>query len=805
MRYYKFFPHLPFYAKYGAIPESYLIALSYEEQLLWLCKFITDLDTKIDSSFAELKNYIDEALQNIEDALADKQDKLIAGENITISGNVISATYGIKYTHLIEEGKTLPYGLAIGDTLPLPPYTEANSGFIRIDNVRPHEVFMIHGKYTLYVINPDTNVILEKEENSGTPDTSSYEITQNGDMLIGWHDTDANFPLLYKSINFNYIMDEIEDLRHDIGSIEGSLLQMEIDINGLDNTKQDKLTQGANIVISDDIISAIVGTNYFTPTYVASSSTYENKNVGEILGYWEASHSTEAHAEIPNIEAGDTFVIAGSFEAYYIDSTTREVLQKISSIPQGTMEFEALQNCTLCVAFHNIQNHHQLLYKKFSEGKTYEAGDNITINDNVISAIIGENLHDSIIGTSTYDEEDVGDTLGYWTSAHTGNAHIEVPNVEEGDKFLIGGVFEAYYINSGTREIYQKQKTTSETTITFTAIQDCTLCIAFHDTETTHQTLYKYFRNINYNPSNNVIFENYNGATYINAIKGGEITAFIDNTKYYPDSYDIGDMCEPVQPSQNQASLVIDYDVHKSCEYYIKGEGTLYVCQGDIVVEKFTFSHDKLQLENINNNGAKICIGFDNINTNPPRVITSHFNNYYNIDESNAHYMPKTYAGQNIVFETDGVNPIISAYMEASKDNSVVPDYYIDKTANVGDTLDLTPIADASQQSAYIITDNPEYACKYKVFGDFIAYVIDSTTHEVLNIYEQSGTNPDGSFPFSIIYVDVTQTLVISWDLSQNPLTTTSQLLGREYFTYLQATIGTINTTLHNINTGTGV
>lgn len=31
------FPQIPFWAKVGEIPTSYKVAMSYEEQLLWLC------------------------------------------------------------------------------------------------------------------------------------------------------------------------------------------------------------------------------------------------------------------------------------------------------------------------------------------------------------------------------------------------------------------------------------------------------------------------------------------------------------------------------------------------------------------------------------------------------------------------------------------------------------------------------------------------------------------------------------------------------------------------------------------------
>lgn len=39
------FPQLPFWAKVGEIPSSYKVAMSYEEQLLWLCHEIERIES----------------------------------------------------------------------------------------------------------------------------------------------------------------------------------------------------------------------------------------------------------------------------------------------------------------------------------------------------------------------------------------------------------------------------------------------------------------------------------------------------------------------------------------------------------------------------------------------------------------------------------------------------------------------------------------------------------------------------------------------------------------------------------------
>ena len=61
----------PFIRKYGIIPESYKIAMTYEEQLLWLCKFIEDLQAQFDEfktvveSLEDLVNSFDQRITNL--------------------------------------------------------------------------------------------------------------------------------------------------------------------------------------------------------------------------------------------------------------------------------------------------------------------------------------------------------------------------------------------------------------------------------------------------------------------------------------------------------------------------------------------------------------------------------------------------------------------------------------------------------------------------------------------------------------------------------------------------------------------
>ena len=231
------FQKLPFYAKYGAIPESYLIALSYEEQLLWLCKHIEDLDSKIDTSFLQLQNYINEGLDS-------KQDKLIAGENIVIDNNVISAYIGKNFTPEITADIT--YGsYDVGATLPhftvLP--SESNKSAIEILEDENPAIFDILGNYTIYEINTDTREILRKANGIATTTYDSFKTTGGRTLAIDFYSTDDYTPRLIKELA-DY-QDQIDDLQDQI--------------DDLDENKQDKLTAGSGISIEDNVISATGG------------------------------------------------------------------------------------------------------------------------------------------------------------------------------------------------------------------------------------------------------------------------------------------------------------------------------------------------------------------------------------------------------------------------------------------------------------------------------------------------------------------------------------------------------------------
>lgn len=122
------YPKLPFYESFGAIPSSYLISLSYEEQILWLCQQIQamkegtpnynyellenkpsinhiplvgnvtseQIGLTLDYNAITNKPFINGVVVAGNKSLLDYgiQEKLIAGEGILIENNIISAVGG---------------------------------------------------------------------------------------------------------------------------------------------------------------------------------------------------------------------------------------------------------------------------------------------------------------------------------------------------------------------------------------------------------------------------------------------------------------------------------------------------------------------------------------------------------------------------------------------------------------------------------------------------------------------------------------------------------------------------------------
>ena len=97
----------PFLRKYGIIPESYKIAMTYEEQLLWLCKHLEDIEAEFEEfkgtegSLVELVRSFDGRItQNSED-IATISSKLVIqtlDSDLDVTNNLQLIIDGVYYT-----------------------------------------------------------------------------------------------------------------------------------------------------------------------------------------------------------------------------------------------------------------------------------------------------------------------------------------------------------------------------------------------------------------------------------------------------------------------------------------------------------------------------------------------------------------------------------------------------------------------------------------------------------------------------------------------------------------------------------
>lgn len=100
-----FFPQIPFWSKIGKIPTSYRVAMSYEEQLLWLCKHIEELDGQVRIELELALKEMEEEFYKLLHSVEEKKD----------------------LSDLFQDGYAIEDGYQIGQEVDLTP--EENSGY----------------------------------------------------------------------------------------------------------------------------------------------------------------------------------------------------------------------------------------------------------------------------------------------------------------------------------------------------------------------------------------------------------------------------------------------------------------------------------------------------------------------------------------------------------------------------------------------------------------------------------------------------------------------------------------------------
>lgn len=195
--------HFPFnwYNKFGTIPSEFREAMSYEEQILWLCQAHEELVEK----FEEFK-------LTFQNALDDKQDKLIAGDNIFFNDNVISAYLTKDLTTSILHDYYINLSGDVGSIVNLTPVPASNVAYIIYD-VKPNEEYIIYGKCTLAKLNPDTNEMISKFTLNPTETGSPYSIykvlNEEGKLVISWDSTNEFVTAFYYNLAVDYVLENL--------------------------------------------------------------------------------------------------------------------------------------------------------------------------------------------------------------------------------------------------------------------------------------------------------------------------------------------------------------------------------------------------------------------------------------------------------------------------------------------------------------------------------------------------------------------------------------------------------------------
>ena len=109
-------PFIHFCCTIGELPSSYLLSLTYEEQLLWLCHFIKDTilpainnnaeaTEELQQLYVELKNYVDNYFDNldVQQAINNKLDEMVEDGTLdTILNQFFTQTTGLTFSTFQE-------------------------------------------------------------------------------------------------------------------------------------------------------------------------------------------------------------------------------------------------------------------------------------------------------------------------------------------------------------------------------------------------------------------------------------------------------------------------------------------------------------------------------------------------------------------------------------------------------------------------------------------------------------------------------------------------------------------------------
>ena len=313
-----FKPPFNWFNKFGTLPATYKEAMSYEEQIMWLCKEVQRNESyaeefqavidQINESIGSINSDLDDVYLHINDLLQNKEDRLVQGTGLLLhritpiegTPTVKISTSPIDVSELLISGSYIPLAdKEVGDVIDLEPVTSSNTAYF-MKYVEAGEIFEIVGKCDIAKINENNEITLINKNNEGTSFDEPVTFTTliPGTLIISFSDTDTNVPEIREFITTDYIFDEI-------------------------NKKQSRLIAGAGISINGDVISATgSGDNYIDISGFLIQNQYidfTNKTVGDTLSLEPVSANNTSYFE-KAVVLGEQFKIVGSYILAEIDS-----------------------------------------------------------------------------------------------------------------------------------------------------------------------------------------------------------------------------------------------------------------------------------------------------------------------------------------------------------------------------------------------------------------------------------------------------------------------------------------------------
>lgn len=306
--------------KFGTLPETYKEAMSYEEQIMWLCKevqrnesyaeeFQAEIDA-INEAIGKINLDLDDVYLNLNNLISNKQNNLTAGNGIMLQNDTIS-TAPTNISHLLNANGYIDFtNASVGNVLDLTPVVASNSNYLILD-VNQGEKVELLGKLDVAIVDSNNQIIsLEKDiEASSFDNPAVIEILENGKLVVSFYETNIHVPDARLFMSSDYIFDEFQ-------------------------RKQDKLTAGSGITIQNNVISSTGGGDTFIniSSLITSGSYIDltNKSVGDTVNLTPVSATNTAYY-IKEVSLGEYFKIVGDVIVAEIDSEN-----KIVNITSGT-------------------------------------------------------------------------------------------------------------------------------------------------------------------------------------------------------------------------------------------------------------------------------------------------------------------------------------------------------------------------------------------------------------------------------------------------------------------------------------